>query len=990
MIPPGASPAAPPAFIDTVSLDARRAVPTSSSSRWARVRRQSSSCLACTDPIAACNCSAGYSCYQTARTCTQCAQNLCRLDSSSGGKSSLGGTIGGAVGGILGVAAALGLLYWFWWKPRGLAASRKRYSKHVSARQSKMMGGGASEKAVASPPLHAHDDGVAKRSSVHLRMENGEGTLSHRPTTPGGSEEPSSAGATRGSYDVRPSSFPCAQLDNPFGDHARSSIGTSDFSFRSSRSTNIIPIAYIPPHSSSMAVEDASRGAYGELLSDSALAGSRRSIPTSMASRDSLALAGADEIIINPLPPVLSPDSPIIPINASTPGGAPIRPPRSPGLDLQLPKKANPTTSPLASPQGSANVTLRPLSSFPWSSASPSPGGTSLSPGATPSPPATSSRFSMATRRTSDNSYLSAPGSPRGLSVDGHGSTSQQHHLSTLSTISSSTNRSAGSTMSYILDPPQIITPVNAAGLRRVEVVGREQAGLVRIPGSSVSDTPPLPTPTSIDSTLSSPTTPKALSKQQATAPADEDPFADNARFSTGAMTSVPLGPTHARTTSEGTIKTEQGYATDLGFKSGDTSRWTNSSVGSAEPHLAVDILPPSPGGSDRASVNSNNFFDLPQSARNSRASGIETGAMSRPLTGASQWSAVGGEGGESMSRDDSRTSYTSNSSRTTDSMSMLDGIPFLPPTGSPGSPQPPRSSGFPLPPPRSPSMGPPSPALSAGASSYAPQSDHRNSAYSYDTAYSDASSSAPRQASAPQPQVDLMDLAADETTETLPAPFLPFAGQRPTSNVSAVSDGNASRVQSQAISVRSGFGSGLSQIPFQLGFPSGLDSGSDRGSMMGASERGSMMTMDSRHGGERDSMASYRPDDGEDEEDRGMLSGVEEQTEPGSRPESFQSATSSSRDSVMSMGDVQIITIGNGETTPLKHAPEDDEPAPEDETENPFEDPQAEVTEEIKEEPKEEVAAKRDSGVDSRDSTAMAIALSQELAQSLEGLADD
>ena len=161
----------------------------------------SSGCLACTDPIAACpTCPSGQSCVLLYRSCDKCSENVCRAKSSStsGGGSSIGGTVGGALGGVLGIVCAVALVYWFWWKPRGLAASRRRYSKHVTARQSKMLS--TEKKGPASPPANAAA-GTVKRSSVHLRMDGTDQHLTHRPTTPGGEDDtnaPSSAGATGG------------------------------------------------------------------------------------------------------------------------------------------------------------------------------------------------------------------------------------------------------------------------------------------------------------------------------------------------------------------------------------------------------------------------------------------------------------------------------------------------------------------------------------------------------------------------------------------------------------------------------------------------------------------------------------------------------------------------------------------------------------------------------------------------------------------------
>ena len=103
-----------------------------------------SNCLSCTAPIMPCNCTATQSCLLTVRTCDTCNIAFCQEKSipsspASSTPSSLGTTIGGALGGVLGILVVLALIYFFWWKPRGLAASRRRYSRHLESRQSKRM-----------------------------------------------------------------------------------------------------------------------------------------------------------------------------------------------------------------------------------------------------------------------------------------------------------------------------------------------------------------------------------------------------------------------------------------------------------------------------------------------------------------------------------------------------------------------------------------------------------------------------------------------------------------------------------------------------------------------------------------------------------------------------------------------------------------------------------------------------------------------------------
>lgn len=492
----------------------------------------------------------------------------------------------------------------------------------------------------------------------------------------------------------------------------------------------------------------------------------------------------AELIDIQELPPALAPGSPAV----TAQGGAPVRPTRA-GLDLELPKVASPGSTPLQSPTRASVLLGRPTSSFPFLAA----------------PPATSG----------------AQG--RGMSVLLDPKDNRASHLSVMSTA---TSRSGNSTMSYILDPPQIITPVGVDGIRRVEILGRGQAGLVQVPGSSGPSAPGTP----------------------AMAGEGGNPFADPVTTASG----------HARTGSDETIKSSE-----------NPSRWTQSTTADSRASyaesVAFDAHPPSPGHSP---ISHNSAF-FPQSARNSEAFPADTGNRTRPLTGASEWSTSSSGLGPLGFANESRDSFASAASHATDSLSMLDGIPFMaspPGTGSGGLTvaNRPASPLFPLPPTRTPSIGPPSPAASSIDLGDSLVTTHVTPA-------------------SPDPNATLeQNITSPGSDGPLPAPFLPFAGQRPTSGASLMSEAFGSspagqRVQSQAISVRTGFGSGLSDFPMQIGFPS-LD---------GASERGSMMSYrDSRMSEFAPGTATYGQAQG------GLLPEVEEGTEPrSSRPESYASS---------------------------------------------------------------------------------------------------
>lgn len=569
----------------------------------------------------------------------------------------------------------------------------------------------------------------------------------------------------------------------------------------------MIPIAYIPPHSSSVSIADAQRGAFGQ--SDTASGGSvlppprsaaglRASVPASMASRDSLALAGAELIELNPLPPVLTPDTPAVP-HGATANGAPIRPPRSPGLDLNLPK--------ISSPLAAGSTT-----SFGGASGAPTSGSSSptfLSP--------------AATERNRGMSVLmdQHAGGPRARSA--------QSHLSTFTT------RSGNSTMSYILDPPQIITPASGQGVRRVEL-HQGHAGLVKIGQSGV----PLAAGAGAAAAVPLPHSPTSPTESA------DDPF-DDANEEKRRLSGRP-----ASSATDMSRWTSSSFASDalleggVQFLQGQTVTFTNPN----------SPMPPSGVGSaTTARTVSGASFDVPSSARSSEA--FETGTASRALTNQnSAWSLATIKGSPalpppppatqapSMSPSQSRDSAASVSTNGTH-MSVLEGIPFLGPsdsnrvssTGGGGSadsllgePMARQTSAT-----SSVSFGLPV-NVTAAPGDISVSSAATSTSSSPPTATPTLSPPSSRPATISSLNGGSGDAAYDDDDDALPAPFLPFAGQRPTSTAAggtteASPGGGGSkegRVQSAAISVRSGFGSGLSQIPFQLGFPSGFGEGED------------------------------------------------------------------------------------------------------------------------------------------------------------------
>ncbi|GAA5863280.1 hypothetical protein JCM3774_000840 [Rhodotorula dairenensis] len=836
----------------------------------------SSGCISCPDPIGPCPaCPSGQVCQQISQSCQTCPKRVCVPDASDSSQSSAGGpstgaTVGGALGGVLGVAAVLAALYFFWWRPRGLAASRNRYSQHLAAKRNSARTTGEKRDSAAGPAAPAggagdrETDRATKRTSVHLNLgAPPDGSrISRRNTSPAHhAREGGALVSGRTSED-----------DDPFGDQDRSSIGTfndassiheSEFSFRSSR-TNVIPIAYIPPHSSSVSIADAHRDAYGHSQDNDdpdhhlhgrrvqertpargggGASSARVSMPASMASRDSLALAGAELIELNPLPPVLTPDTPAVPLGA-TANGAPIRPPRSPGLDLNLPKISSPLAAAGGGGGGGASSSA---SQSQFQSQSQARSQALLSPAA-----GTALGASRGMSVLMDQQYLSSDDGVHQQRVR-----SAQSHLSTFTT------RSGNSTMSYILDPPQIITPVSAQGVRRVEL-HQGQAGLIKIGGAAASGQQARSAAAAAVPLPHSPTSP--IDAEAATL----DPFddANEERRLSGLLTAG------SRQSANNTTNRPVSSATDM-------SRWTSSSFASDALEGGVQFLqgqtvtftnpnsPMPPSASSRttspADVNapppprtvSGASFDVPTSARSSEA--FETGAASRALTNQnSAWSlaTVKGDptlspstGAPRMALSQSRDSAASVSTNGTH-MSVLEGIPFLGPTdpkrgssGSTGDDEGSNALGEPmarqvsatssislgLPVNVTAASGDSSVLSSASSLSTPPTTMTAPSLSPRGSRPATLSSVDGSSASIANPEED----EDDDDEDVLPAPFLPFAGQRPASSISssgvdASPARSGGRVQSTAISVRSGFGSGLSQIPFQLGFPSGFGEGEE------------------------------------------------------------------------------------------------------------------------------------------------------------------
>ena len=452
-----------------------------------------SNSLDCSNSLQPCNCSPSQICIQVGRSGTQCAYNTCIARSASADgshKSNIGALAGEAVGGVLAALALIIAAYWFWWKrtnARGSTAAHAARKQPTGLREFKIGASAgqnpqAEKDITASPGPGEADAAPVKRQSLRFDPNNNQSTTRRSLSASG-----------KNALLPSPSA---AATDNPFGDHhslhgsaiqspepadnapgpARDSHATiSEFSFRTSHSTNIIPIAYIPAHSSSHAIADltTSRNAYGQRTDlpgarhsiatsaissnqnrAAAMRSSRLSVPFSLRSSgtglgDSVSrntvFAGGNTTfsalfdrrfstvpqsdngleIIATSP--TTPSSPPLLTPTVTKAGKPIRPPRAPGLDLKLP-----TPEPVSPPPTSP--------SYPWGSVQ----SGQTSPATTTSP--------------SGRTLLVPPGSGK---RHGHsretlkGKVAGGPRNSAYSTFSQTTGSTA-SHMSYILDPPQV------------------------------------------------------------------------------------------------------------------------------------------------------------------------------------------------------------------------------------------------------------------------------------------------------------------------------------------------------------------------------------------------------------------------------------------------------------------------------------------------------------------------------------------------------
>lgn len=262
--------------------------------------------LDCSAALQPCNCTSSQVCIQIGRSSTECAKNTCVDKGTSGGNgkggsSSVGAVAGQAVGGVIGGLVVIVLAYFIWRRRRvakgystsnspsgrpgfslfnrGQSSNQARNNGNNGLRNFKMGGGGSSPttateekqphsastpaagktynpsplRNVTSPPGPGEEDAQSiKRQSLRFDPSNN-GTRTSRRSLSGTGGLPTDGGnnpfADPSDEDSRLVDD-SIQQDRGNNNNRESAATVSEFSYRSSHSTNIIPIAYIPAHSS--------------------------------------------------------------------------------------------------------------------------------------------------------------------------------------------------------------------------------------------------------------------------------------------------------------------------------------------------------------------------------------------------------------------------------------------------------------------------------------------------------------------------------------------------------------------------------------------------------------------------------------------------------------------------------------------------------------------------------------------------------------------
>lgn len=317
----------------------------------------------------------------------------------------------------------------------------------------------------------------------------------------------------------------------------------SDFTSSSDYSTNQIPVAYIPSTSKSLSIQDVEdRDGLGNPSGDSTLPSLGSPLDPMLRRRSTvISIDPPDHLHRSPNPSpsaasalkssfLSSNTGGLTPPPSSSMGGAfkPIRPPRAPDLDLRLPSPASsPAVPAITSTQPSSDTRIPTRGGLGWDQdniqstdsrfsvdssvarqSTASFAGASIGRWSQPPPlpsPASSSRPRP--------NYGSSDGMPIGSRLSLDSSYTHQSfmpgQLRPLSNVSDATTHD--SHLSSILDPAMIVTPVTLvrtasgrqAAVQRVALRGQEKARVVRLnnstnttssnSSSSSHSTPPVP-----------------------------------------------------------------------------------------------------------------------------------------------------------------------------------------------------------------------------------------------------------------------------------------------------------------------------------------------------------------------------------------------------------------------------------------------------------------------------------------------------------------
>lgn len=427
-------------------------------------------CAVCNN-IAPCPvCAAGQQCQQIFRSsCQDCPVNKCvAIPGYAAHKSSNSSALGGGLAAlfIVALAAAVGFCFWKRLKAkRRLALHQDAMERREKLRNEKQaitlqLGGGAQKPRTSDAPnsafaiIDADDlDNDTEYTQVTGVLNNDKGGLGSlaEPTafrrksfgaathlsriTEGAEEEEeedSHASAADGSVSATNrkrntvASIQSSARSLTSGAGPRVSIGSGTSSFGSH---NIIPIAFKP-----------SATAYGASFEDA-----------SAGDGGSLADSPSISPLVLPSTAHRATGAPVVQVNTLRLG--PVRPTRAPDLNLRIPDSSQPHRPTNSSPLAQSQLQPQPHS-------------------------APSSTTSYADQDQAAYDFMSIDPIDTLKASAAYSRSDRPLSSATINTIGSTHSGS----LSYVLSAPQVITPVSAEGVRRVQVEKGGKAQLVKVP----------------------------------------------------------------------------------------------------------------------------------------------------------------------------------------------------------------------------------------------------------------------------------------------------------------------------------------------------------------------------------------------------------------------------------------------------------------------------------------------------------------------------